>query len=44
MHVDPTVPLWGFFDLYGTTQKLVLCGTVPPAVPSAGKILNYSYG
>jgi len=38
MHVDTTVHLWAFFDLYGSTQKIALAGTIPlkPTVPANG--------
>lgn len=29
MYVDNSVPLWAFFDLYGTTTKVFLLGKVP---------------
>ncbi|KAK6638973.1 hypothetical protein RUM43_007243 [Polyplax serrata] len=30
MHVDQTLQLWAFFDIYGTTQKIRVLGSVPP--------------
>ncbi|XP_064600662.1 protein neuralized-like isoform X2 [Liolophura sinensis] len=29
MHVDRTLPLWAFFDIYGSIQKVKLLGVVP---------------
>lgn len=29
MHVDQTLNLWMFFDIYGTTQKIRMLGTIP---------------
>ena len=28
MYVDNSIPLWAFFDLYGTTTKICLLGTI----------------
>ncbi|CAG7733667.1 unnamed protein product [Allacma fusca] len=33
MHVDNSIPLWAFFDLYGTTTKIFLLGKVPAPAP-----------
>ena len=30
MHVDTPVALWAFFDLYGTTQRVAIAGSIPP--------------
>ena len=33
LHIDPTVPLWAFWDVYGNTQEIVLAGaTCDPVV------------
>ena len=32
MHVDNTVPLWAFWDLYGNTQKLRMLGSTQEPV------------
>lgn len=44
MHVDNSVPLYPFFDLYGTTTQIYLVGIVPstyyrplPPIPSQSK-------
>ncbi|EEB18463.1 neuralized, putative [Pediculus humanus corporis] len=29
MHVDQTLQLWAFFDIYGTTQKIRILGSIP---------------
>lgn len=26
MHVDTTLPMWAFFDIYGNTQKIKILG------------------
>ena len=26
MHVDKTLPMWAFFDIYGSTQKIKCLG------------------
>jgi len=28
MHVDNSIPLWAFFDLYGTTERIRCVGTI----------------
>ncbi|XP_052228913.1 protein neuralized-like isoform X2 [Dreissena polymorpha] len=34
MHVDRTLPLWAFFDVYGNVQKIKMIGvTIPPLPP-----------
>jgi len=40
MHVDTTVPLWAFMDLYGTTQRVILVGTIPPPHTKSSKTLR----
>jgi len=34
MHVDHTLPMWAFFDVYGSVQKIKLLGNI-------GHILTY---
>lgn len=31
MHVDPTLPLWMFFDVYGNVQKIKILGSANPS-------------
>lgn len=31
MHVDPTLPLWMFFDVYGNVQKIKILGSAHPS-------------
>lgn len=31
MHVDKTLPLWAFFDVYGNTQKVKCLGKLIPS-------------
>lgn len=39
MHVDRTLPLWAFFDVYGNVQKIKLIGVcVPLPVPQARQL------
>jgi protein neuralized len=33
MHVDTSIPLWAFFDVYGTTERILIAGTIPPPPP-----------
>jgi len=33
MHVDHSVPLWAFFDLYGTTEKIRMLGSIKRSEP-----------
>ncbi|XP_013420757.1 protein neuralized isoform X2 [Lingula anatina] len=33
MHVDKTLPLWAFFDVYGNTQKIKMLGLAGPTIP-----------
>lgn len=33
MHVDRTLPLWAFFDVYGNVQKIKMLGTTVPQAP-----------
>lgn len=33
MHVDRTLPLWAFFDVYGNVQKIKMLGTCIPKPP-----------
>lgn len=35
MHVDHTLQLWAFFDIYGSTQKIRLAGALLPSPPPA---------
>lgn len=30
MHVDNSVPLWAFFDMYGTTDRIRIAGSIKP--------------
>lgn len=34
MHVDQTLQLWAFFDIYGTTQKIRILGSIPGSCSS----------
>jgi len=31
MHVDYTLPIWAFFDVYGSVQKIKLLGEITTA-------------
>lgn len=43
MHVDTTVALWAFFDLYGTTQKIAIAGSIPPKNSPSSSLQSESF-
>lgn len=42
MHVDKTLPLWAFFDIYGNVQKIQMLGTIMPQYPEHRRSLPRS--